>query len=279
MTTLYLVPTPLGDPDDITLRAVRILREASAVAAENPLITQALLDHHGITTPIIAYTEVLDALSDGDVALVAEAGTPGIGDDAAPVVRAAIERGVRVEPLPGASAEITALVLSGLPTDAFVYVGNMPDDATGYASERETMIFTTSDMPDALARLRAALGERAVCVASRLTQANEVVYRGRLDDAIDFFRDRIVPDAGDRTSSASRERNMPETYLLVVGGAEPVAEAAWDEMRVRTALRDRIGAGEALKDAAKAVAKAAGWDRRAVYALGVDEKGNSTNTP
>lgn len=258
MPTLYLVPTPLGDPDDITLRALRILREVRAIATDSPMDTQALLDRCGIHTPIITYGDALAALHDGDVALVTASGTPGIGDAAQEIVSAAIARGIRVEPLPGASTEITALVLSGLPTDAFVCVSALPDDLNSLALERETMIFVTSSVTIALNRLLGSLGDRRVCVAAALTQPNGIVFRGTTNEALAYF------DA----------QPAPGSVVLVVAGAPPQVEAAWDETRVRAELRARLAAGEPLKLAAKAVAAAAGWDRRAVYALGVDEKRN-----
>jgi 16S rRNA (cytidine1402-2'-O)-methyltransferase len=264
MTTLYLVPTPLGDPDDITLRALRILREVSAVAASDAQAAQALLDYHGISTPIIGYDRALDALDHGDVALVAASGTPGIGGAAPEIVRMAIARGIRVEPLPGASAEITALVLSGLPTDAFVYVGALPDDFSRYVHERATMMFTAEDVISALERLLAVFGDRRICIAAALTQPNEIVFRGMISGAITYFRDH--------RDDVGAWRAMP--LQIVVEGAPPKVEAAWDDAQVRAALREHLAAGDPLKLAAKTVAAAAGWDRRAVYALGVDEKRN-----
>lgn len=256
MPTLYLVPTPLGDPEDITLRALRILREASAIAAADFEVARLLLDAHGITTPIIAYHAVLDALSNGDVALIARAGTPGIGDAAQEIVREAIARGVRVEPLPGADAAITALVISGLPTDAFVYVGKLPDDLSAYTHERETMIFATNDVTETLMQMFAAFGDRRICIAARLTQETEGIYRGMLRDALEF----------------DRGQTTPYEIMIVVEGAAGEAAEVWDEVRVQLALRERLKAGEPLKLAAKAVAAEAGWDRRAVYTIGVELK-------
>jgi 16S rRNA (cytidine1402-2'-O)-methyltransferase len=249
MPTLYLVPTPLGDPDDITLRALRILREASAVAGDDFGAARRLLDAHGITTPIIAYEAVPEALNAGNVALIRSGGTPGIGDAAQAVVRGAIERGIRVEPLPGADAAITALVLSGLPTEAFVYIGKMQDDLSGYANEQDTLVFALDDAA-MLPKLLEAFGDRRAC----LVHADQAVFRGLLRDTL--------PDAPANVYPA----------MLVVAGAEPEPEAAWDEARVRAVLRERLDAGEPLKLAAKAVAAQAGWDRRTVYALGVEMK-------
>lgn len=260
MTTLYLVPTPLGNPDDISLRALRILREVSVIAAPDASSVQLLLDHHLIATPVIADSGALAALSAGDVALVGTAGTPGLGGAAHAIVRAALAQGLRVESLPGASAEITALVLSGLPTDAFVYGGALPDDLSAYAAEPTTLIFRCRDVVPALERLRAALGDRSAAAAVALTQPGEIVFRGQLSEAAAYFGAQAAP---------------PADALLVVAGARAAVPEAWDEDRVRAALRARLGADEPLKAAAKAVAAEAGWDRRTVYALGVEEKRNT----
>src|SRR6476646_3430205 len=129
MGTLYIVPTPIGNLEDITLRALRILREVSLIAAEDTRTTRVLLQHYEIRTPLTSYHEhnklakldaIFAALESGDVALVSDAGTPGISDPGYELVRQAIEQGIRVESLPGASAITTALVGSGLPTDGFV---------------------------------------------------------------------------------------------------------------------------------------------------------------
>lgn len=253
MHTLYLVPTPIGDPDDISLRALRILREASTVAANDFGAARRVLDAHAITTPIIDYAHVFDALSHGNVALIRSGGTPGIGDAAQEIVREAIARGVRVEPLPGADGAITALVLSGLPTEAFVYVGRLPDDLSIYRTEQDTLVFAVDDAAT-LPKLLEMFGERRAC----LVQAEQAVFRGLLRDVL---------GALDADVFAGKQAAM-----LVVAGAEPEPEAAWDEARVRDVLRERLDAGEPLKLAAKAVAAEASWDRRTVYALGVDLK-------
>jgi 16S rRNA (cytidine1402-2'-O)-methyltransferase len=260
MPTLYLVPTPLGDPDDITLRALRILREVSAIAVpDDAQQIRNLLEGWDIPTKTIPYTNALDALAAGDVALVADAGTPAMGGAGHEVVRAVIDAGIKVEPLPGASVEITALVLSGLPTDSFVYFDRLPDDLSSIADERSTMIFPAYAVGPDMERLRrAGWGERAIFVAVGLTTPNEIVYRGDVRDAAEYFIDVLLVDG----------------IMVVAGAPEPIAEV-WDEARVRAMLNERMRAGEPLKLAAKAVAAAAGWDRRAVYALGVDEKRNT----
>lgn len=254
MTILYLAPLPLGDPDDITMRALRILSEVSAIAADEISAGRALLALYGIATPLLAYSEALEALARGDVALISTRGTPGIGTGQE-VVQTAIARGIQVVPLPGADAAITALVLSGLPTDAFVYVGGMPDDLSRYAQERATLIFTINEALG-LKRLLDVFGERRISIL-KPNQPSEAAYRGLLSAALnelDAQSGRIV--------------------LVVEGAAEQPTEV-WDEVRVRAELRRRLAADEPLKLAAKAIANAAGWDRRTVYGLGVEEKGKT----
>ncbi len=252
MPTLYLVPIPLSNPDDITLRALRILQTVSAIAAADLAAAQALLDHHRIEKPIIGYGDVIDRLITADVALVAASGTPGIGDSAHELVVEAIRRGIRVEPLPGANAPITALVRSGLPTDAFAYFDVLPDDLSRLTSDPDTLIFRSDDAVSALERLYTSLGERQISVARRLTQPDEIVFRGSL--------------------SAALAAGFAGAALIVVAGSPPEIAETWDEARVRAELRRRLAAGDPLKLAAKAIAAQAGWDRRTVYALGVEEK-------
>ncbi len=272
MPTLYLVPIPLSDPDDITLRALRILQTVSAVAAADPAAAQALLDHHRIEKPIIGYGDVLDSrygdmmflsygevintLMTADVAVVAASGTPGIGDSAHDLVVEAIRRGIRVEPLPGANAPITALVRSGLPTDAFAYFDALPDDLTRLARDPDTLIFRSSRPVAALERLHAAFGDRQIAVAYHLTHPDEIVFRGSLSTA----------------RADARVAGLSGDVLIVIAGSPPEVAVVWDEARVRAELRHRLATGDALKQVAKEIAAQAGWDRRSVYALGVEEK-------
>ncbi len=276
MPTLYLVPIPLFDPDDITLRALRILQTVSVVVAADPAAAQALLDHHRIEKPIVGYGDVINSrdgevvdsrdgevinsrdgnviklLIASDVALVAASGTPGIGDSAHDLVVEAIRRGIRVEPLPGANAPITALVRSGLPTDAFAYFDALPADLTRLARDPDTLIFRSTEPVTALKRFYSTFGDRQIAVVYHLTQPDEIVFRGTLGDAL------AAEFAGES--------------LIVVAGSPPEVAVVWDEARVRAELRRRLATGDPLKLAAKAIAAQAGWDRRTVYALGVEEK-------
>ena len=278
--TLYVVPTPIGNLEDITLRALRILREVGLIAAEDTRTTRILLRHYGIETPLTSYHEhnkltkldtVFNALSIGDVALVSDAGTPGISDPGYELIAEAIARGVRVEALPGPSAVTTALVGSGLPSDGFVYLGFLPKKdkgrrelLAGLADEPRTLIAYESPnrLTGALEAVIETLGDRPVCVARELTKIYEEYQRGGAREVLDHYR--ANPPRGE--------------IVLLIGAAPAQAEAEWDEARVRAALRERLTAGEPLKLAAKAIAGQAGWDRRTVYALGVSEKSDQ-NSP
>lgn len=270
MGTLFVVPTPIGNLEDITLRALRVLRECALIAAEDTRTTRVLLQHFEITTPLTSYHEhnkltkldtIFDALAGGDVALVSDAGTPGISDPGYELIREAITRGVRIEPLPGANALLPALVGSGLPTDSFVYLGFLPRKATArrdllvsLAAERRTLILYESPnrLTDLLQAVIDVLGDRPVCVARELSKMYEEFWRGPASEVRAHYHQ--TPPRGEIT--------------LVIGGFAPEPDQAWDEDRVRAALRDQLNAGQPLSAAAKAIAALAGWDRRAVYALG-----------
>ncbi|MFN8375828.1 MAG: 16S rRNA (cytidine(1402)-2'-O)-methyltransferase, partial [Anaerolineae bacterium] len=194
MRTLYIVPTPVGNLEDITLRALRILREAALIAAEDTRTTRVLLQHFDIHTPLTSYHEhnkltkleaVFDALETGDVALVSDAGTPGISDPGYELIKEAIGRGCRIEPLPGATALIPALVASGLPTDGFVYLGFLPrkdralrDLLKELQHERRTLVCYESPnrLTDSLEVIGSVLGQRSVCVAREVSKLYEEFY-------------------------------------------------------------------------------------------------------
>ena len=271
MGTLYIVPTPIGNLEDITLRALRILREAALIAAEDTRTTTVLLRHYEILTPLTSYHEhnklskldaIFEALSTGDVALVSDAGMPGISDPGYELVQQAIAQDYRVEPLPGASAILPALVGSGLPTDRFAYLGFLPRKAAALrqlfeaiAGETATLICYESPhrLVATLALLREMLGERPVCVARELTKLHEEFTRGTVSEVLQRYSD-----------------DTPRGEItLVIGGAVVEAEM-WDEDRVRQALHQHIENGESLSQAAKRVAAESGWKKRDVYALGTD---------
>lgn len=195
--TLYLVATPIGNLEDVTARALRVLREADLVAAEDTRHTRRLLEHFGITAKLVSLFEhnersrsgmLVGKLRDGaSVAIVTDAGSPGIADPGYPVVRAAVAEGFRVESVPGPSAVIAALQVSGLPTDAFAFVGFLPvkPGARRRALEelherRETIVAFESPhrIERCLADLEEVWGERPMALARELTKVHEQVLRG-----------------------------------------------------------------------------------------------------
>ena len=275
MPTLYVVPTPIGNLEDITLRALRVLKEVRLIAAEDTRTTRVLLNRYDIRTPLTSYHEhnklskldaIFGALEEGDVALVSDAGTPGISDPGAELIAEAIARQIRVEPLPGPSAVLPALVASGLPTDGFLFAGFPPRKAStraaflaALAAEPRTLIFYESPnrLTDLLGAVIETLGDRPACVARELSKIHEEFFRGSASEALAHYT--ATPPRGE--------------IVLLVAGAPELPPDVWDEARVLAALQARLASGEPLSAAAKALAAETGWERRAVYQLGLDAKG------
>jgi 16S rRNA (cytidine1402-2'-O)-methyltransferase len=273
--TLYLVGTPIGNLEDITLRALRVLKEAALIAAEDTRRARILAQRYEIETPITSYFEgnklakletVLRVLDTGDVALISEAGMPGLSDPGYELVRAAIERGYRVAPVPGPSAPVTALVVSGLPSDSFVYLGFLPRRRrerrrllADVAQERRTLV--AFEVPHRLRRsladVEAVLGERPLAVCRELTKLYEEVWRGTVSDARAHFAE--VEPRGE--------------FTLVIGGA-PEERERWDAELVRGALDELLAQGLSRPAAARRIAAASGWSRSEVYALGLGREGS-----
>lgn len=206
MSVLYIVATPIGNLEDISLRAIRVLREVNLIAAEDTRKTRRLLARYDIGTPMTSYYEhskrskleyILERLKQEDIALVSEAGMPGLSDPGYELVTAASERGIRVVPIPGPSAVITALVVSGLPTDRFSYLGFLPHKTAA----RKRLLESAAGEPGSIVvletphRLRAALediklvlGDRRIAVCRELTKRFEEVYRGTVSQASEHFR-------------------------------------------------------------------------------------------
>lgn len=194
---LYVVATPIGNLEDITLRAVRVLGEVAAIACEDTRQTIKILNRYGIRKPLISYfhpregqriPEILRLLEEGkDVALVSDAGTPGISDPGFPLIREALKKGVAVVPVPGPAAVTAALSAAGLPTHRFLFAGFPPPKATGLrklleslAREEATLVFylPTRRMAEFLAAVLEVLGDRRVVVARELTKIHEEFLRG-----------------------------------------------------------------------------------------------------
>lgn len=224
--TLYVVSTPIGNLEDLSLRARRVLQEADLIAAENARVTRDLLRRCGLSTPVVSCGRRRDGeteealvarLADGQtLALVCDAGTPGISDPGLALIRLALAQGAAVVPVPGPNAALAALVVSGLPAGRFAFDGFPPRARTdrhaffqSLRHERRTLLLfeTARFLRDTLERLLAVLGDRPLIVARDMTKPTEEVYRGTLSGAIAHFRSRL---RGELT--------------LVIGPADDVAE-------------------------------------------------------
>ena len=273
MPTLYVVATPIGNLEDVTLRALRVLREVSLIAAEDTRTTRKLLAAHGIRQRLVSYNDhnkavriprLLQALREGDVALVSEGGTPVISDPGLDLVAAAVDAGFAVTPVPGPSAVTAALAASGLPSRQFTYLGFLPRRA----GERRRLFAGLRDDPRAivafesphrlrasLAALRDALGDRRVAVCRELTKAFEEVFHGTLSEALAHFSEPrgefTLVIEGAAVGSASAH-------------AEPV-EASLDAARRDLLARRR--AGQPAKRAVAEVAARYGLPHREAYRL------------
>jgi len=262
------VGTPIGNLEDITLRALRILRQVNLIAAEDTRTAGRLLAHHEIGTPVTSYWEhnkltklrtILAALEAGDVALVSEAGMPGLSDPGHELIRDAVKSGHRVSPIPGPSAPITALVVSGLPTDRFLYLGFLPRKAGArrrllaqMAPVQHTLLAFEAPhrLLGTLEDVERILGDREISIARELTKLHEEIWRGRVSQARDHFS--AQPPRGE--------------FTLVVTGSAP-QESRLGEQDVRASLSRLLEAGVRRREAVKAVAEMSDWRPQDVYRL------------
>ena len=268
MSTLHLVATPIGNLEDISPRALRILTEVSLIAAEDTRHSRKLLNHYDIHTPITSYFDhnarhkldkLLAALQKGDLALISDAGMPAINDPGYPLVRAALDAGHDVSPVPGPSAPIAALAASGLPSDQFLYLGYPPRKS----AERQASFEQIRDLPytlvwlesphrlsDSLKDLQTVLGDRQVAVAAEMTKKFERFFRGTLSKAVAHFEKE--PVRGE--------------FTIVLAGADTEHEI-WDEAQVKVSLAQGLEGTQPPSQLAKQVAAEAGWPRSQVYDL------------
>ncbi len=286
MPTLYVVSTPIGNLEDISLRALRVLREARLIAVEDTRHARILLQRYEITTPTIAYHEhnkderipnILAALAQGDVALISDAGTPGLSDPGYELISAALEANHEVTSVPGASALLAALVVSGLPFAQFTYVGFPPRRsnerrkwfAALAAEPRPVVLYEAPHRIRAsLADLQAALGpDRAIVVARELTKLHEEVRRESIAAAITHFAENnprgefviIIPP-----------RPLPNPPPIWGGESEPSTD---EELAPLAQMDALVGSGLSPAAAAKQVAATLHLDRRALYRQYVETKG------
>jgi 16S rRNA (cytidine1402-2'-O)-methyltransferase len=269
MGILYLVATPLGNLEDLSPRAARILRESVLIAAEDTRHTGALLHHFEIKSPLTSYFEhnkiakldrILEALAGGDVALVSDAGTPAINDPGYELVYAALAAGFDVRPVPGPSAPIAALSVSGLPTDSFLYLGYLPHKAgerrkaLGRVQDLTyTLIFLESPhrVVDSLQDILSTLGDRRICVAREMTKMYEEFWRGQVSGALAYF-------------NAKEPRGE---FTLVVAGQRDSGKNIWAEDELREAINRELQAGKSAKEISAEFAELSGWSKREVYDL------------
>jgi len=266
MSTLYLVATPIGNLEDISARALRILGEVHLIAAEDTRHTAKLLQHYEIHTPSLSYHEhnklvrlerVLEALQEGDVALVSDAGTPALNDPGYELVRTVIAAGHEVSPIPGACAPIAALVASGLPTDTFLYLGYLPRKA----GERERLLNKIANLPytlifleaphrflAALEHLQEVFGDRQIAVGRELTKLHEEIFRGSLSQARQHFTEN--PARGEFTLVLRGNTSQPER---------------WHEEHMSTEVQAHLNKGEPASQVAAQLAGPSGWSRREIY--------------
>jgi len=269
MGTLYLVATPIGNLEDMSPRAVRILREARLIAAEDTRHTGTLLKHFEIKNPVTSYFEhnkihkldvILKALSEGDVALVSDAGTPAINDPGYELVKAALASNFDVRPVPGPSAPLAALTASGLPTDSFLYLGYLPHKA----SERRKAVGQVSNLPytliflespyriiESLEDLFSVLGDRQICVAREMTKLFEEFWRGSISGALEHFK-----------SQSPRGE-----FTLVIEGKGRQEIEKWPEEKLLKAIKKGLKKDKSAKELAAELAEQSGWAKREVYSL------------
>jgi 16S rRNA (cytidine1402-2'-O)-methyltransferase len=271
MGTLYIVATPIGNLEDITLRAIRILREVTLIAAEDTRKSGMLLAHLGIETPMTSYFEhnkvsklerILSALGRGDVALISDAGTPGISDPGYELIRAVLAEGYTVVPIPGASAVISALSASGLPTEHFTFLGFLPRKGkerqsllAQYASVTETLILYDAPhrIRETIADLLIHFGaERPMVLAREVTKRFEEFWRGTIAEAAGLME--VQEPRGE--------------YTVLVGGVDPAQQVTvWDDDAVQKVLLSLEAEGITGTRAVKQVVELSRRPKAEVYQL------------
>lgn len=269
MPSLYLVATPIGNLEDITLRALRVLQEVSVIAAEDTRTTRKLLTHHGIRQRLLSYNEhnakartpqLLNILATSDVALVSEAGTPGVSDPGYELTLAAIKAGFTVVPVPGPAAVIAALMVSGLPMSEFNFVGFLARRGTerrrllsSLANERRTLVAFESPhrLRRSLEDVASTLGYRRIAVCREMTKVFEEVFRGSIGEALAHFTEP-----------------RGEFTLVIEGATEHTPEVPDDIVRKRLMLlkKRQVRSREAVRQ----VALELGLPQRQVYRIWIE---------
>jgi len=263
MPSLYVVATPIGNLEDITLRAIKVLSEVALIAAEDTRRTRRLLNTYDIKTPLTSYYEhnkltkleyILSRLEKEDVSLVSDAGMPGISDPGYELIKAAIERGVPVVPVPGPSAAVAAVAISGLPADRYLYLGFLPSRSgdrrrllESVALEMGTIVAFEAPhrLVKALVSILEVLGDRRMAVCRQLTKLHEEVFRGRVSEAIKYF----VKPRGE--------------FVLVIEGARKQKKQLDDN--IISQLIKLKHKGDRAKEAVTEIAKETGISKKELY--------------
>lgn len=264
--TLYIVSTPIGNLEDITLRALRILKEVDIIAAEDTRHSLKLLNHYGISKPLISYwgekerskaEEVLQILLSGkSVALISDSGTPGISDPGAVLIKRALEEGIGVTSIPGPSALIAALSVSGLPTDEFTFIGFLPSKKRPrqnvlqeLAFQPRTLIFYEAPhrILQTLRDMEKIFAGRKVAVVKELTKMYEEVYRGSISEVISKLECSTI--AGE--------------YVIVVEGKTETERPITDD--ILSEISSLMKKGLRRKEAVKKIAEAYGLSKKELY--------------
>jgi 16S rRNA (cytidine1402-2'-O)-methyltransferase len=262
--TFYVVGATAGNPSDLTRRAQRILNEVALVVSADRGQARRLLAHYELATPLADAVEeaVLEGLEAGDVALLEAGWSAGSSGPGYQLVSSAVERGFPVVPVPGPTLPITSLVISGLPADGFIYLGWLPRQLSArrvllesVVSERRTLVVVESPdrLPVAWADLHAALGERALAVATESESGTEVIWRGMLGEGLEELAGLSVGDPS----------------VLLIGGA-PEHKARWCRDRLSLEVQTLLARGLNAKEIGRRLALESGWPRREIYRLAVE---------
>ena len=272
MGTLYLVGVPATNANDLTLRAKRVLSEVTCIVVDDLNAVSTLPDLCGIATSLARTSDtgtVLRALEAGDVALLCSEHSPCPSAAGSQLVRSAVERGLCVVPVPGPVLPITALILSGLAADSFVFLAGLPAKPgarqallTYLQSERRTVVITelTKDLPDLLSELYRSIGERPLALTRASHGEAAEMWRGTLSE---------VALESDMDDVGSHDKQ--QSWILVIGGASRSA-GRWKVERLRTAVHSCLDRGLGVKETSQQLAAESGWSRRKVYRLALDVK-------
>lgn len=267
---LYIVPTPIGNLEDITLRALNVLKSVTLIACEDTRTSGKLLNHFGIKTPMISYhkfneskraQELITKLIAGDdIAIISDAGTPGISDPSSYLIKEAIANEIKIDVLPGATALIPALVISGLDTTSFTYMGFLPEKNKDKVATLElvknyphSVVFYVSphSLHDTLTDLLKYLGNRKVAIVREISKLFQTVYRDTLEYFVNNFSDITLKGE----------------FVLVVEGSK---EVAFSEEFILQEAKRRLAAGESLSIIVKVMSKEFSFKKNNLYQLLLD---------